>query len=131
MTRIVSGTAIVFGAENSMQIPKLPFVMVEWFDAVDWESPVALSEVASRHRPEEVVSIGWLLKEDEIGVTLACEYYDETYRRTEFIPRINIIRVNHFRLTKPPKPRSRSKVPVSLQREQVGGDNLHDKAGEA
>lgn len=84
-----------------MDGPNLPVVVVEWFDAVDWESPIALSEVSARHRPELVQSIGWLLKEDEVGVLIGCEYYDEMYRRTEFIPHVNIKSVTRFKLTKP------------------------------
>jgi len=84
-----------------MDSPKLPVVVVEWLDAVDWDSPIALSEVATRHRPELVQSIGWLLKEDEAGVLIGCEYYDEMYRRVEFIPRVNIKSTTRFKLTKP------------------------------
>ena len=104
------------GAIPKSHPPKLPVVIVEWLDAVDWESPIALSEVATRHRPETVQSIGWLLKEDEIGVQIGCEYYDEMYRRTEFIPRVNIISVTPFSLSRKrtPKPKCESESVIPL-----------------
>ena len=93
---------------------KLPLVIVEWLDAVDWESPVSLEEASSRHRPELVISVGWLLKDDEVGVLLADEYYDEMYRRMEFIPRVNIRSVTHYKLVRPrTKPSGPRKVKVT------------------
>ena len=96
---------------------KLPVVIVEWLDAVDWESPIALAEVGTRHRPEKVLSIGWLLKDDADGVTIGCEYYDEMFRRTEFIPRVNIKAVTPYHLAKP----RAKKSPINASEEQQQG----------
>ena len=81
----------------------LPLVIVEWNDAVNWDSPVSLSDVTGCHRPEVVQTLGWVLKDDEVGISLATEYYDESYRGRSFIPRAMIITVTRFALTKPRK----------------------------
>lgn len=81
--------------------PQLPLVIVEWHDAVTFETPVGLADVSSMHRPEVVHTLGWVLREDEHGISLATEYYDESYRGRSFIPRNMIRAVTPFALTKP------------------------------
>ena len=80
----------------------LPLVVVVWDDAwVKADEPVVMSEVAATHDPTTVHTIGWLLREDEKGVQLANEYYDDTYRGRTFIPRAMIKSLDRFVLTKP------------------------------
>ena len=86
-----------------MKALNLPLVIVEWNDAVNWDSPVSLQDVAGCHRPEIVHTLGWILKDDEVGISLATEYYDESYRGRSFIPRAMIKTVTPYALTKPRK----------------------------
>lgn len=101
-----------------MRHPTLPLVMVSWNDAwIRAEEPVTLPDVAATHKPMLIHTLGYLLREDEHGVSLANEYYDEegTYRGRTFIPRAMILSVEHHTLTKPRKPR---KPRVHLQQEK-------------
>jgi hypothetical protein len=76
----------------------LPLVVVEWDDAWQSETPATLAHFV--HKPERITTIGWLMKNDEIGVQLANEFYDETYRGRTFIPRAMVVKVTAFRLSK-------------------------------
>lgn len=83
---------------------KLPLVVVEWDDAwADSTEPVMLNEVGAEHKPMPIVTIGWLLRDDDAGVSIAPEYYKhaDTYRGRTFIPRGMVRTVTTFRLTKP------------------------------
>lgn len=84
---------------------KLPLVVVVWNDA--WASETAVTQTELVHKPEKIVTIGWLLRDDEVGVQLANEHYDETYRGRTFIPRGMVQSVTHYQLAKP-----RQKKPV-------------------
>jgi hypothetical protein len=83
----------------------LPLVVVEWDDAWQTETPATLRDFV--HKPERITTIGWLMKDDEVGVQLANEFYDDTYRGRTFIPRAMVVKVTPYALTKP-----RAKRPV-------------------
>ena len=72
-----------------------------WNDAWIRESPVTLEDVGASHEPEVVTTIGWVLRDDEIGISLANEYYDNTYRGRTFIPRGMVKSVTPYKLTRP------------------------------
>jgi hypothetical protein len=83
-----------------------PLVVVEWDDAwVRAEEPVSPADVTASHKPTIVRTIGWLLREDATGVSLANEYYEDLYRGRSFIPAIMVRSVSRYRLTKPRKPK--------------------------
>jgi hypothetical protein len=70
----------------------VPFVSVIWLDA--WKgatTEVTLKDVDQHHKAFRLMSRGWLLKDDEAGVTIANECGlatdDEGYRGLSFIPR--------------------------------------------
>lgn len=93
----------------SSEQPDLPLVLVEWNDA--WgkgEEPVTLSDVAATHQPTVIHTLGWVLLEDEDGISLANEYYLDTYRGRTFIPRVLVRSVTPFSLTKPRKRKERT-----------------------
>ena len=76
-----------------------PFVIIEWDDAwADATTAVTLKDVGDSHRPEVIKTTGWLLKEDEAGVSLANEVCgDGSYRGRTFILKAmirSVIRVN-------------------------------------
>ena len=82
---------------------KLPLVVCTWNDAwVRAEEPITLAEVKASHKPLVIKTLGYLLLDDEVGVSLANEYYDEdgTYRGRTFVHRPMVISVKRFRLTK-------------------------------
>jgi hypothetical protein len=77
----------------------LPLVVVRWDDAWTTETPASLDGHLV-HKPERVTTIGWLLKDDAVGIQLANEFYDETYRGRTFVPRAMIVTVTPFKLAK-------------------------------
>lgn len=83
------------------EMPKVPFVIVVWLDADTGEEAVDKHTVVSYHRPTIVHTIGWVLMDDEVGITLVTEYYSETFRGRTFIPRVLIQSVTPVKLTRP------------------------------
>lgn len=79
----------------------LPLVLVEWLDAwVRADVPVTLEDVGQSHKPEIIHTLGWILRDDEAGISLANEFYDDTYRGRTFIPRAMIKTVIPYNLSK-------------------------------
>ena len=96
-----------------MKQPNLPLVLVEWNDAVVFaDSPVTLADVSTQHRPEVVHTLGWVLRDDETGISLANEFYDDTYRGRSFIPRVMIRAVTAYALSKPRTKKPRETIAV-------------------
>lgn len=92
--------------------PKLPLVEVIWKDAwVHAEEVVTLADVKATHKPAIIHTLGWLLLEDEEGVSLANEYFDDGYRGRTFIYRPMIISVTPFTLTKVRQKRAQKSTP--------------------
>lgn len=86
-----------------MKQQTLPLVVVEWNDAwVDGTDPVSPADVAATHKPKVVITMGWVLKDDEQGISLANEHYagEDTYRGRTFIPRVMVKNVTPFKLAK-------------------------------
>lgn len=64
------------------------------------------------HAPFVVRTVGWVMKEDEVGVTLASESLDNGhYRARTFIPRGMVITLDHLPTR---KTRKRKKISKSL-----------------
>jgi hypothetical protein len=82
-------------------VTKLPLVLVVWEDADTGEEAVDRDTVVSYHRPTIVHTLGWVLKDDDVGVTLVNEFYSESYRGRTFIPRKMIQSVTPYNLSKP------------------------------
>ncbi len=80
----------------------LPLVIIEWADAWFKEEGITLGDakIPSIHSPTIVHTLGWVLFEDEGGVSLATEYYDDTYRGRTYIPRGMIVTTTPYKLTK-------------------------------
>jgi hypothetical protein len=81
----------------------LPLVLVEWLDASTDNEPITTESVDGVHRPMVMHTLGWLLKADDIGVTVVNEYYDSTYRGRTFIPAGMIVSVIPYTLSRPRK----------------------------
>ena len=95
----------------------LPLVIVQWADAWTNEMSVTLEDAKASHKPMAVETIGWLLVDDEVGVSLANEHFDDgSYRGRTFILRSMVRSVTVHALAKPrikqPKPKPRE-TPVA------------------
>lgn len=84
----------------------LPLVLIEWLDANTGNEPVDADNVGSLHKPWVIHSLGWVLQDDEIGITIVTEYYDSTYRGRTFIPRGMVQSLTPFTLSRPRKKHS-------------------------
>lgn len=101
-----------------MGAPRPELVKVRWNDAwVSGTEPINLEEVHLKHRAMQMTTLGWLLFEDEDGVSVANENYIDddgldTYRGRTFIPRGMILEVVPLekqrkpRKSKPPPPQT-------------------------
>ena len=83
----------------------LELVLVIWQDAwQDQENFATAHGVQQTHHPMTVQTLGWLLVDDEVGLSVANERSSENgqdvYRGRTFILRQNVVSVNHFKLTK-------------------------------
>lgn len=89
------------------------YVSCAWIDA--WADPVddvSLEKAAEKHKPLEMETRGWLLVDNEIGVSLFVERTAdrESYRGRTFIPRGMVKSITDF----PTKRKSRrQKTPSS------------------
>lgn len=90
----------------------MKFVTVTWLDA--WAEGVddaTVDNVHEKHHPVEMETRGWLLKDDDIGVSI---FYERclaplSYRGRTFIPRGMIKSVEEF----PPKRKPRKKKDIN------------------
>lgn len=67
-----------------------PLVICTWADA-HGSATAAYSEHEIPHAPIIIHTLGWLLRDDEVGVTVANEYCaDDTWRGCTFVPRLMV-----------------------------------------
>lgn len=67
----------------------LPLVAVVWNDAhASSAELIDQASIVESHKPKEVITLGWLMREDEAGVSVCAEYVAELgYRGHTFVPR--------------------------------------------
>ena len=95
-----------------MKIPKLPLALVVWEDAnTGGDDAVSLDNVDAFHEPTIVHTLGWVLKQNEKGISLVTEFYDSTFRGRTFIPGKNVLDVIPYNLTKKKARHARSSAP--------------------
>jgi hypothetical protein len=80
---------------------KLPLVLVEWDDAWTDHEPITEYAAGIAHGPERLRTLGWVLKEDDVGITVVNEFYGDEYRGRTFIPRGMVRSVTRYTLQKP------------------------------
>ncbi len=81
-------------------------VRVIWKDAHGSAANVVYELEEIPHEPIEVVSYGVLLKDDEVGVSIASEKCDDScYRGYSFIPRGMLVRVEPIKKVRKRKPK--------------------------
>ena len=88
------------------------FVACRWLDAwCDGVDDVSIEKVAEKHKPLEMETRGWLLLDDDIGVSLFYERSGDqaSYRGRTFIPRGMVKSVTDF----PPKRKRKPKVTLN------------------
>lgn len=88
------------------------FCIVIWDDAYGKGADyVSLQNVHEAHHPTVMKTLGWVLKDDSVGVSIANECCmddgEDYYRGYTFIPRSLIKSVTPFKLSRP----RRKKVP--------------------
>lgn len=88
------------------------YVGCAWIDA--WADPVddvSLEKAHEKHRPLEMETRGWLLVDNDVGVSLFVERTAdrESYRGRTFIPRGMIKSITDFPLKR--KPRAKKELP--------------------
>ncbi len=81
-------------------------VLVTWDDAwADTDGFATMHGIAQTHHPMKIQTMGWLLQDDETGVSLANERSSEdgtdTFRGRTFIPRAMVRDVKPFKMTRP------------------------------
>jgi hypothetical protein len=95
-----------------------PIVIIVWDDA-HGTATKDVTENELPHKPVTMTTLGWLLREDEAGVSVACERYSEDlvdyYRGHTFIPHAMVKSVTRVVWEKAPrKPRVPKVIPVYL-----------------
>lgn len=83
-----------------------PLVLVLWNDAwVDDDNFSTAHGIATTHGPMPVQTLGWLVHDDELGVSVANEQSTQdghdVFRGRTFVPRAMIQSVTPYKLTKP------------------------------
>lgn len=89
-----------------MKHTSIPFAIVVWDDAHGSAlEDVTLESIQNEHNPLIMTSVGWLLAEDEKGVSIANERYvydgRERYRGHSFIPRSLVRSCTPMKLVRP------------------------------
>jgi hypothetical protein len=85
-------------------IPNIPLVLAIWKDANTGNDDVVTPEnVTTYHKSTLVHTLGWLLYEDEEGVTLVNEFYDDMFRGRTFIYRPMLVQLVPYNLSRPRK----------------------------
>lgn len=93
---------------------KLKFAFVLWNDA---HSPGAtdvynLSNINAVHGSKPIITSGWLLRDDFVGVTLGAEYCEENdFRGITHIPRSMVVDVLAIDPAKPKRKKPTKKTP--------------------
>jgi hypothetical protein len=90
------------------------FVICRWLDAwCDGVDDVTIEKVIEKHRPLEMETRGWLLLEDDVGVSLFYERSADlaSYRGRTFIPRGMVKSIEDF----PPKRKKRQSKPINSE----------------
>lgn len=102
---------------SNMSAKDPTLVLVVWEDAhADASEALSLEDMAVKHRAAVFQTVGWLIIEDEKGVSVANERCldagDEVYRGRTFIPKSLIRSVTP--VFKPRKPKLAPKPPAMI-----------------
>jgi hypothetical protein len=94
----------------TLTLPPKAFVICEWADA-HGSATDTYSEKDIPHEPTLILTAGWLLRQDERGISIACEYCGASdYRGITFVPAAMI---NEVRIIKKAPGAKRQRPPVT------------------
>lgn len=84
--------------------------LIEWDDAwADQDNFATAHGIAVTHAPLQVRTLGWIIQDDEVGISVANEQGStdgqDVFRGRTFIPRAMIRSVTPYTLTKPRTPK--------------------------
>lgn len=106
-----------------IKLPEFPFAAIRWADAhcMSGTAEVALHEI--HHGAAHYTRFGYILRNDEAGITVMSEMSDEsTYRNVDFIPAAMIVEVQYLKLSKPKK--SKHPLPSSSTSASTATSNV-------
>jgi hypothetical protein len=88
----------------------LRLVIVTWHDAwADHDNFASAHGLAQTHEPMVVESLGWIVTDDDKGISIVNEQSTEEgkaiYRGRTFIPRAMVQSVQEYKLSKPRQPK--------------------------
>lgn len=91
-------------------------VTVKWDDAWgDAHESVSPSDVGEKHKPTLMETVGWLLKDDDSGVSLfnerCLDQGDGSYRGRTFIPKAMIVSITPVVKLRKPRKKAPPEVP--------------------
>lgn len=88
-----------------VRLPERAIVAVRWNDAHASAGDLIDAEtIAAAHRPSVVTTIGWLMRDDDAGVSLCVESTDFGFRGHTFIPRSCVLSTRMIRSAPKPRP---------------------------
>jgi hypothetical protein len=111
-----------------MSKPKYHFGTVVWHDAHASLDEFSEDEIKKNHKPTLIETRGWILLSDDLGVTYASEWLDEsqTWRGVGFVPRGMVVsetkkakRIRNAKPAEEPRPLGEAERPSS------SGDSYH------
>jgi hypothetical protein len=87
----------------TVPLPAKPLVAVRWQDAQGTATEVINENTVGKwHKPVLVTTIGWLMRQDDEGVSVCCEYCGEgDYRGHTFILAPNLVSIRILRRANP------------------------------
>lgn len=96
---------------------KYQFVSVHWKDAwQDQENFSTAHGIRATHEPMPVETIGWLIVDDDVGISVANERSTQdgvdVFRGRTLVPRAMVVSVTPFNLTKTRKRKEPSPKPT-------------------
>lgn len=91
-------------------------VKLVWKDAwADLHEQVSVADVGEKHKATLMETVGWLLRNDDVGASLfnerCLDQGDGTYRGRTFVLKTMIVSI--IPVTKPRKPRKKAPIPDS------------------
>lgn len=90
-----------------MKKPDKTFGLIIWGDAHSRSEEQTDTNI--KHEPEVVHTYGWILRSNEVGVTVAAEWFpgDNLWRDTTFVPRAMVIQEVVLNIGVPRRPKVR------------------------
>lgn len=101
---------------GQIQPTNRPFVFVFWQDPHSLAATEIVNErdVSNLHKAAEMITAGWVLKQDAVGISVAGEYCgDGDYRSTTYVLMSLVTEVKVIKLTAARKPRTPKTAPVA------------------